>query len=462
MQMALEYLQHCENEHDECRRVIMVDPDSTRRRGAIPTRLIDCGRLGSTDNGAGSRIWIVDTSITAVDGVHGSISHNHPYHQYAALSYVWGDPTTNNSQATACSTTTNITDRMTEGLETRLLPATVRDAVKVTQELGVRWLWIDALCILQDSKDDKIRELPKMRAIYRGAIFTIMAASANGSSEGFLGDREPGNDKYDPEIPFLVPYHNNNNEIHNKLKTGTIFLSPVWKQYDESQEPINSRAWCLQERILSPRALIYASHTLQYRCIRETTSIGHAICAPSVTSSGLDLAPLLNLHGGTNLNSPHSIPQLELRHLWNSIVEEYSRRYLTVPGDKLPAIAAVGDSFHYCFTANCYPRYLAGIWHLRDHSSEYSTENLSLIRGLLWFKSYTSRFPRPEVYRAPSWSWAAVDGHVIMENLDDRVREGRCSPGDVEACCDIMECVTVLKHPTVPFGEVEDAVLRVR
>ncbi|KAF9458233.1 heterokaryon incompatibility protein-domain-containing protein, partial [Collybia nuda] len=441
--MARASLQRCISNHLRCNIAHPVlpspnqdhghDPDMGKSARIAPTRLIDCG--GDEE----SRIRIV------LAGPSGS---NATENQYIALSYVWGSPQTNNSQISACSTEANITSRMSDGMELHLLPATIRDAVTVTRGLGLRWLWIDAICILQDSPEDKTRELPKMQGIYRGAYITIIAANANGSNEGFLQVRERGYDAEDPEIPFTIE------DTHQVTSGASIFLSPVWKQYDETKEPINSRAWCLQERLLSTRALVYASHTLQYRCITETVNIGDGLCAPISGPSGPDLAPLLC---GSNEEDPlqaSPTSPTQLRRLWNSVVEEYSWRHLTVSADKLIAIAAMADLVHLHFT-NSSCRYLAGVW---DY--EESPNTLSLIRGFLWFKDYTNRLPRPREYRAPSWSWASVDGRVLLENIDDRVREGRVAPEEVETCCEVLECTTVLKDQRVQFGEVTNGKLR--
>lgn len=67
------------------------------------------------------------------------------------------------------------------------LPEIVKDAILVTREPGLRYIWIDAHCIIQDSEEDKTRELTKMAEIYSCAHVTLSAASAANAENGFLG-----------------------------------------------------------------------------------------------------------------------------------------------------------------------------------------------------------------------------------------------------------------------------------
>ncbi|KAI1655966.1 hypothetical protein F4813DRAFT_365925 [Daldinia decipiens] len=98
---------------------------------------------------------------------------------------------------------------------------------------------------------------------------TIIAALAKRVREGVLHDRLR-----------LPPYSRLPSICPENGQVGSTSLSPVWKPYDDKQEPVNGRAWCLEERLLSPRALVYASHTLQYHCQTHTINIGDSINTP--------------------------------------------------------------------------------------------------------------------------------------------------------------------------------------
>ena len=186
----------------------------------IPTRLIDVGK----DDG--------EQSIH----VHLTSGEKTPY---AALSYCWG-----HSQPVT-TTTLNIND-MLHGIATSTLPQKILDAITVTRKLGLQYLWVDALCIIQDSASDKDEEIANMDRIYKNAQLTICAASAEKCQDGFLATRSlryPSAPIVLESIPFACP-------------NGSVSLRKR-KSYQIQQEPLSKRGWALQERALSSRMIIY-------------------------------------------------------------------------------------------------------------------------------------------------------------------------------------------------------------
>ncbi|KAJ8456691.1 hypothetical protein ONZ51_g11976 [Trametes cubensis] len=153
--------------HERCR--------SLEDRIPLPTRLIDCS------DPLCPRI-IETKDLNTCD-------------PYIALSYVWGE-------AQPHRTTTDNLPSYMKSLDIALLPQTVRDAIRITHTLGVQYLWIDSLCIIQDSREDKHRELTKMRDVYLHAWLTIDAGNANRVSQGFLHDGQPLSES---GIPLLCP-----------------------------------------------------------------------------------------------------------------------------------------------------------------------------------------------------------------------------------------------------------------
>ncbi|KAM7210917.1 HET domain containing protein [Rhypophila decipiens] len=130
---------------------------------------------------------------------------------------------------------------MQQEINLGILPRSLQDAVFLTRNLGLRYLWIDALCIVQDSREYMEKELKIMAQTYRNATITISAATASSVHDGFLQTRRPKPSKCPRfKLPFLqerIPYN-------------------------ACADPINQRAWTLQERLLSQRLLIYSTHTL--------------------------------------------------------------------------------------------------------------------------------------------------------------------------------------------------------
>ncbi|KAH8586049.1 heterokaryon incompatibility, partial [Bisporella sp. PMI_857] len=88
---------------------------------------------------------------------------------YITLSYCWGGP------KNICLRKDNL-EELESGIEIHFLPQTFQDAIEVTRKLDIRFLWIDALCILQDDSDDKLKEIWNMGEIYRDSFVTIAAS----------------------------------------------------------------------------------------------------------------------------------------------------------------------------------------------------------------------------------------------------------------------------------------------
>ena len=141
---------------------------------------------------------------------------------------------------------------MLRGIATSALPQTIQDAITVTRKLGLRYLWVDALCIIQDSALDRDTELTKMDRIYQNAQLTKSAASAERSQDGFLANRLWRRDNR-PSTSFLrIPYAYPNGERGNVLLRESYTYYPL-------KESLNRRGWALQGRVLSSRILIYSS-----------------------------------------------------------------------------------------------------------------------------------------------------------------------------------------------------------
>jgi hypothetical protein len=321
--------------------------------------------------------------------------------QYAALSYCWG----HTPQFT--TTEERLPSFVTDGVEVAKLPKSLQDAIFVTRKLGIRYLWIDSLCIIQDSDDDKAIEISKMPQIYKGAIITISAAIANDCGDGFLEHRSEMQqilnsvfaleylltEENGPEVEYLQDVDKND--------TDTIFLCVDadcgYKIREFSEEPINHRAWTMQESWLAPRMLIYGSGPLQWQCLSKSASFGGT--PPS--ESERDLLPVKQRRKFFTV-TPGEVDREKLEDEWRDIVLEYTRRAMKDPTDKLPALSGVAAEFGRLSG----DVYLAGLW------------KSSLPYSLLWHQrgaapAGTSPIPK---YRAPSWSWASVDGPINIKS----------------------------------------------
>jgi hypothetical protein len=239
----------------------------------------------------------------------------------------------------------------------------------VTLKLGLRYIWIDSLCIIQDDQEDLSREIASMADTYQGASVTISAASSASVNDGFIS-----NHKTVSHTRVKLPFQS------STVKDGTILLEQAGRlAYNPAEDPINLRAWTLQEHILPRRMLIFGNRQLWWTC--ESAISFDALPRKLITN-----VPAVQRKSG---NDRYSLDY------WRSIVCDYTRRFLTYPNDKLPAIAGVAQLYSQFFNS----KYLAGLW------------EFALLPELMWC-STRSDITRPLARRAPSWSWASIDGEV--------------------------------------------------
>lgn len=292
-----------------------------------------------------------------------SQSTGHPKRiPYAALTYCWGD---NNN---TLQTTPSKLQQHLSAIQIADLPRTLRENIWVVRDLGLRYLWIDALCIVQREANiidneavdnDKANsewqhESARMHLVYGNAFLTIVAASASSSDEGLFMHRDP--------VPRYKFWWN---------ACGLNANTPL------HEEPISKRAWVLQEWILSPRLMVFSRFGIQFYCRKFVDPTGAA------TNS--------RYWGRFDV--------------WHTLVSDYCSRDAADSRDKLPASSGLAQMYAKKEKLSG-KDYLAGLW------------RNTLLGDLLWFHTgKPSRLPTPKnrgrkTDRAPTWSWASIDGNV--------------------------------------------------
>ncbi len=243
-----------------------------------------------------------------------------------------------------CTKTTNLDSySYTEAIPLQKIPKTISDAITVTRKLGLRFLWVDALCILQDSREDKAREIAQIRRIFHDAYVTVIAACARKVSDGFLHDRRVTMAAWGSTLlPFCCP-------------DGGIGTMQLQGLRTAPEEPVDERTWCLEERALSPRRLIYATHTLLYEC---QTSHDNINGAPNFVEL-CNAEDIPRLPDSVFLGSEFGLVDLDNHKAWCDILETYTLRALTKPRDRLVALSGIVEQFHRAWPQS---RYLAGLW----------------------------------------------------------------------------------------------------
>lgn len=356
--------------------------------------------------------------------------------RYAALSYCWGSSGRNilltKDKGTAGQSPTF--DRFTTvGIELDQLAKTIQDAILVCRALDLKYLWVDALCIVQEERDfDDFRvEAPRMSEYYSNAYITIIAGSAKDCTDGFL------NERLEPQVaPCLVSYSGRRSK---KKMDEFVKLS-----LPRSQEngPINERAWAFQEGMMSKRYLLYGRDQFHLRCqrlIRFEDGDFSRIFAPDddwklyLTRGSEILKHNINasVHGLSVRSGDEGMNWPSYAYLaWSKAIAPYSQRKMSKSLDKLAAIAGYAN---YCQKIiSC--KYMYGLW------EDY------LCDELLWMVQdplIDNPTPVRRVEnRAPSWSWASIDGPVFPKqaNLDEAER-----PKDQK-----NRRLTILRHDGVP------------
>jgi Heterokaryon incompatibility protein (HET) len=225
----------------------------------------------------------------------------------------------------AFTTTKAILDDLSK-IDWRQLPATIADAVSVTRSLGIRYLWVDALCIVQDDEEDKTREIREMGRIYRYARVTIAAANSPSVQCGFL------NSLTRDEVPLPIVLSETRNEF------GTLWTRKGPRTPDE---PLDKRGWALQEYLLSPRVLYYGSLDLLWRCQKQ-------LFQPVLPTQGIYQDTSAFAQGRIRLpTGVFEIPSQNLTPLtdyWYWIQRAYSPRELGYFNDRFQALGGIAES----------------------------------------------------------------------------------------------------------------------
>jgi hypothetical protein len=295
---------------------------------------------------------LVDVEAGSADSLRLVISADfvQPKPAYIALSYCWGLSMPNGGKTTRPTLEMHL-----KGISMSSLPLTIQDAIAATRRLGVRYLWVDSLCILQDSREDWEIESAAMSDIYSHAFCTIAAAATNHCGGGMLL-------KADQRRFSVVMLADN------------LFVkaSTIPHQDLKSSNSLSARAWALQERELSPRVLWFTAHEVLFECHGMWASEEYPDCDihSADSSSALDrIFDCYTLNADGLLYHHQRLLSLGGIYLtWRRIVERYSSRLLTHPTDKLPAISGLAHEIQASYGG----KYAAGIW-IED-----------LPRALLW------------------------------------------------------------------------------
>ncbi|KAH8654589.1 heterokaryon incompatibility protein-domain-containing protein [Tricladium varicosporioides] len=369
LKLASAWLSSCNNHHSSCKKA--YDRLWKNPARALPRRLLD------TSNSRGQDICLTEEFPRKT--------------QYATLSHCWG-------LVPIIRTLRSSLNEHKENISFNNLSKTFKDAVIICRRLGIQYLWIDSLCIVQDDAQDWEIEAAKMADIYACSFLNISAlASPDGAGGCF----------YPRNRTVSIPSES------NRTTSEPIYISRSPSDYwvDIAKCPLASRAWVIQERVLPPRSLIFGSDQIHWECLGAIKSESSFKNLPLDWSTlGLLRRYLVQdkdteIRQGGDAYGTSDVYFKDPFRRWYEMVKQYTACGLTKGEDKLPALSGLATAF----SRRTGYTYYAGLW------------EQDLIRGFLWEVSSFDTSSRPSYYRAPSWSWASIDGKISTFRSSQRV-----------------------------------------
>ena len=351
--MVRKWLGRCTATHKQCRRTISGDTLDLFDEPRLPTRVIDVGRAD------GSQV----PRLLETQGRKG---------RYVALSYCWGPPDRHPLRKTKDNLEAHL-----ECLKLESLIKTHQHAIVVTRAIGIKYLWIDSLCTVQDDVVDWERESAVMGFIYERAHLTIAASAAEDSAEGLFIKRSGHRPTVD------LPYINKSGQQEGLFTvSGFRVDNGLFPQVQLSA--LSKRAWATQEWILSRRMVHYMESSIIWTC-QEVQQ--------------------------TEMGIP--VPIFAMDEDWDGITWMYSRRGIAYPGDRLFALQGIANEMQ----KGRNDTYVYGMW-----TGDFP-------RQLFWMRAdkleKNTAFPH-----VPSWSWASTTGAVTsskrQQDWDDLIWHDAC------------------------------------
>ncbi|KAK3365587.1 heterokaryon incompatibility protein-domain-containing protein [Lasiosphaeria ovina] len=314
------------------------------------------------------------------------LPHPQEIAEYVTLSYCWGGPQ-------PLLLTLETLEEFQSGIDISRLPPTIRDAVVTTRNLGFQYLWVDALCIIQDSEQDKFNEIGNMGEVYRNSTITLSASQATSVTQGFS-----------PVFTFQGVGADGDNIAAQGVavdlslaagKRGRFHLTK--KVYDQVEtQPLNKRGWALQEYLLSGRILSFGNEAV-WICGRHK----HRPLIPSV----MYVAVFPSL-ARTTLSAARQLNADQRSELWADAVNDFTGRDLTIADDRIRALTGVISVFEVAWADKC----LWGLW------------ESNFVVDAWWRRSRAAppALSNARSRRAPSWSWMSVDSQVQQRDQSAR------------------------------------------
>jgi hypothetical protein len=373
--LALDWLKQCQTCHSECQNVSKVG-------NFVPARLLDIS-TGHEGTVTSIRLRVIST-----------MSKDDQKIEYLALSHCWGGvDTATLEMSTFAAFQTSI--------PLSSLPKNFLDAAIITVKLGFKYLWIDSLCIIQDSPLDQAREIPTMGSVYGRAVLTIAALGAENSHGGCFTTRNPLS-----LVPALL--RDGDSSTRDQVWAWSQKLQDPSTQ-GPTRQPLHKRGWVVQERALAPRTLSFGKDMVYWECLGGVASEAVPVIKKE-GEKGLKIALMqcsaekgngweyckLKPQAGIEIINKTNCDFALGESFWWDIVHEYSTSKLTKPCDKWNAISALARRAEEATTQLLY----YGLW------------ECNIFEESLWKCDQPGQRTDPTDLDVPTWSWLSVDAPV--------------------------------------------------
>ncbi|KAF9691519.1 hypothetical protein EKO04_010307 [Ascochyta lentis] len=385
----------------------------------LPTRLLDLQACGDS----------LDIRLVETESLKPAFDRDETlFPGYLALSHCWGE----DRNLFFTTKKANLEHRLTK-ISADHLPKTFYDAVNITRSLDHRYLWIDSLCIIQDSNEDWAREAARMADVYGNACCVLSALSSENGTQGCFMTSDIRESTGNSYLDFQV-HRETQSYVRLYCKSPATWSAEYGEEAKPGQDavrnPLRYRAWTLQEAELSRRTIFFADRQLLWRCqeLKGTTEL------PWIEQLADEVFKMKSwpLCDGLQDDQTEGIFS-DTRLRWYELVEDYSLRSLTYDSDKLTALAGLAREYQRIFPG---AQYVAGMWgphtprvplfRLSDNPRLQQEPRRVLHAGsvaigahcsatLLWRSTSKGAHRYPE-YIAPTWSWASVKGRISYDS----------------------------------------------
>ncbi|KAK1835651.1 heterokaryon incompatibility protein-domain-containing protein [Podospora conica] len=417
-------LDHCRRHHPGCN----SEPTQTEERSgqrAVPLRFLNVDAAISQ-----SEVTLVRADATSAE-------------PYVTLSYVWGHDQ-------VVKTTLGTMSQHGSGIPIITLPKTIQDAIVVTRHIGMTLLWVDSLCITQDAPEELDMEIANMAAYYKNSQLTIVAGASPSCSHGFL---VPSSNPQGPE-GFELPFSSG-----NTTESGRIRFSPLG---GPSEEVIDTRAWTLQEGLLSTRIASFGKDLVSWSCLSDEygdmqmadlrKALRDAKAAAKIT-----IRDWKTIQDRQDLQSFWAYLGSHFQNAWHEIVCRYCDRHLSEDADGLVAISGIAHEFSSSLWPDAElpgpsekgnrPKYIAGLW-----------DSALLPLQLLWQPRSSIPDPPSKAYVAPSWSWASARAPLRRDQDTYKIWLTKAQVTDFK----VLRHDISLRNEQAPFGALTSGSLLVQ